>query len=77
MKHKFLSLFIAIVAMTILYSPTFASVTINGIAYELNGATATVVVAASNTYPESVRFSADYICKTVNAAFSLSRVQFL
>ena len=43
MKHKFLSLFIAIVAMTILYSPTFASVTINGIAYELNGKTATVV----------------------------------
>ena len=43
MKHKFLSLFIAIVAMTILYSPTFASVTINGIAYKLNGKTATVV----------------------------------
>ena len=43
MKHKFLSLFIAIVAMTILNSPTFAYVTINGIAYELNETTATVV----------------------------------
>ena len=43
MKHKFLSLFIAIVVMTILNSPTFASVTIDGIAYELNGTTATVV----------------------------------
>ena len=49
MKHKFLSLFIAIVAMAILYSPTFASVTINGIAYELNGTTATVVSGGNYT----------------------------
>ena len=49
MKHKFLSLFIATVAMTILNSPTFASVTINGIAYELNGTTATVVSGGNYT----------------------------
>jgi len=49
MKHKFLSLFIAIVAMAILYSPTFASVTINGIAYELNGTKATVVRGGNYT----------------------------
>ena len=61
MKHKFLSLFIAIVAMTILYSPSFASVTINGIAYELNGTTATVVRGGNYTgtivIPASVTFS--------------------
>ena len=61
MKHKFLSLFIAIVAMTILYSPTFASVTINGIAYELNGATATVVSGGNYTgtivIPASVTYA--------------------
>ncbi len=40
------------------------------------GATATVVVAASDTYPESVKFSADYICNgtndqnTINAAIN-------
>ena len=61
MKHKFLSLFIAVVAMTILYSPTFASVTINGIAYELNGTTATVVSAGNYTgtvvIPASVTYN--------------------
>ena len=61
MKHKFLSLFIAIVAMTILYSPTFASVKINGIAYELNGATATVVSGGNYTgtivIPASVTYA--------------------
>ena len=61
MKHKFLSLFIAIVAMTILYSPTFASVTINGIAYELNGKTATVVSGGNYTgtivIPASVTYA--------------------
>ena len=61
MKHKFLSLFIAIVAMTILYSPTFASVTINGIAYELKGTTATVVSGGDYTgtivIPASVTYS--------------------
>ena len=61
MKHKFLSLFIAIVAMTILYSPTFASVTINGIAYELNGTTATVVSGGNYTgtivIPASVTYA--------------------
>ena len=61
MKHKFLSLFIATVAMTILNSPTFASVTIDGIAYELNGTTATVVGGGNYTgtivIPESVTYS--------------------
>ncbi len=61
MKHKFLSLFIATVAMTILNSPTFASVTIDGIAYELNGTTATVVGGGNNTgtivIPASVTYS--------------------
>ena len=61
MKHKFLSLFIAIVAITILYSPTFASDTINGIAYELNGKTATVVSGGNYTgtivIPASVTYS--------------------
>ena len=61
MKHKFLSLFIATVAMTILNSPTFASVTIDGIAYELNGTTATVVGGGNYTgtivIPASVTYS--------------------
>ncbi len=61
MKHKFLSLFIATVAMTILNSPTFASVTINGIAYELNGTTATVVPGGNYTgtivIPSSVTYN--------------------
>ena len=61
MKHKFLSLFIATVAMTILNSPTFASVTINGIAYELNGTTATVVSGGNYTgtivIPSSVEYN--------------------
>ena len=61
MKHKFLSLFIAIVAITILYSPTFASVTINGIAYELEGTTATVVNGGNYTgtivIPASVTYN--------------------
>ena len=61
MKHKFLSLFIATVAMTILNSPTFASVTIDGIDYELNGTTATVVGGSNYTetivIPASVTYS--------------------
>ena len=61
MKQKFLSLFIATVAMTILNSPTFASVTIDGIAYELNGTTATVVGGGNYTgtivIPASVTYS--------------------
>ena len=60
MKHKFLSLFIAIVAMTILYSPTFASVTINGIAYELNGTTATVVSGRNYTGTIVIPASVEY-----------------
>ena len=75
MKHKFLSLFIAIVAMTILYSPTFASVTINGIAYELNGKTATVVSGGNYTgtivIPSSVTYkSVTYSVTSIgNSAF--------
>ena len=61
MKHKFLSLFIATVAMTILNSPTFASVTINGIAYELYAPTATVVRGGNYTgtivIPSSVEYN--------------------
>ncbi len=75
MKHKFLSLFIAVVAMTILYSPTFASVTINGIAYELNGKTATVVSGGNYTgtivIPSSVTYkSVTYSVTSIgNSAF--------
>ena len=64
MKHKFLSLFFAIVAMTILYSPTFASVTINGIAYELNGTTATVVSGGNYTGTIVIPASVTYDSKT-------------
>ena len=75
MKHKFLSLFIAIVTMTILNSPTFASVTINGIAYELYGPRATVVSGGNYTgtivIPSSVEYnSATYSVTSIgNYAF--------
>ena len=73
MKHKFLSLFIATVAMTILNSPTFASVTIDGIAYELYAPTATVVSGGNYTgtivIPSSVEYnSATYSVTSIEEA---------